>query len=454
MAETWKHWEGRTIDGKFPLVQFLGESDHSAVFLTERGAGKAALKLISVSPQTADVQLKQWASASKLDHPRLVRLFEMGRCELGEARLLYLVMEFADEDLSQVLPQRSLTAEETTEMLPPVLDALAYVHAHGFTHTRLKPSNIMGIQDQVKISSDGLLPVGENSRDTKTLSAYDPPEAARGQSVPASDVWSLGMTLVEVLTQRLSARENAVTAEPVLPGTMPEPFQSIARQCLVREPERRLTVAQIAARLLPSPTAQPIAVEKPEAYRKPRYWVPVLAIGLVAAAILITVRSGGHGPNPEPRPPAATEVLPQSKPQAANPEPVPSKGQVRDTTETSRTAAPSHPSVAMGGKSVSGTRGAVVQQVLPDVSPSARRTIEGRIRVNVKVSVNPSGDVAGATLDKPGPSQYFARIALQAAEKWKFTPPQVEGKNVASEWMLKFQFKNNATEAFPEQTAP
>ena len=63
-AEVWKTWEGRVIDGKFPLRQWLSGSDHSAVFLTERPgqlSQKFALKLIPADAGDADRQLARWA---------------------------------------------------------------------------------------------------------------------------------------------------------------------------------------------------------------------------------------------------------------------------------------------------------------------------------------------------------------------------------------------------------
>jgi len=58
--------------------------------------------------------------------------------------------------------------------------------------------------------------------------------------------------------------------------------------------------------------------------------------------------------------------------------------------------------------------GEVLNEILPDVSQKARDTIRGRVRVRVKVHVDSSGDLAGAELDSPGPSKYFAGLALQA----------------------------------------
>src|SRR5260370_23468368 len=124
MSDTWKQWEGRTVAGRFPLQSYLGGSDHSAVFLTfmQSAAGdseKAAIKLIP-APADAEKQLLQWKLTGELNHPNLIRIFEAGRCELGGTDLLYVVEEYAEENLSQILPKRALTAEEGQASLLPV----------------------------------------------------------------------------------------------------------------------------------------------------------------------------------------------------------------------------------------------------------------------------------------------------------------------------------------------
>ena len=91
----------------------------------------------------------------------------------------------------------------------------------------------------------------------------------------------------------------------------------------------------------------------------------------------------------------------------------------------------------------------VVHQVLPEVSREARDTIQGTVRVRVKVRADPSGSVVVATLDSPGPSRYFAELALQAARRWKFSPVKIDGRDVSSEWILRFEFVRDATRVFP-----
>ncbi len=254
MIRDWKQWEGQTVNGTFLLRQYLGGSAHSAVFLTERRGRepqRAVIKLIPADPATAGVQLSRWEATAKLSHPHLLRLFESGSCQLDKVVLLYVVMEYAEDNLAQILPHRALTPAEVRDLLEPALDALTFIHGKGLVHSRLKPSNVLAAQDQLKLSSDSLLRTGETAGLIAPASAYDAPEVANGQILPASDAWSLGMTVMEALTQRLPACEGI--AEP-LPETVPAPFMGIAHCCLRLDPQRRCTVSDIATRLQSAPS--------------------------------------------------------------------------------------------------------------------------------------------------------------------------------------------------------
>ena len=83
---------------------------------------------------------------------------------------------------------------------------------------------------------------------------------------------------------------------------------------------------------------------------------------------------------------------------------------------------------------------------MPQVSPSARRTIQGTIKVRVRVEVDAAGNVAKTTLELSGPSKYFSRVALEAAREWKFAPARADEPTVR-EWKLQFAFRRAKTEA-------
>jgi len=462
MSETWKRWEGQVVNGALPLLRYLGGSDHSAVFLTERVGGapqKAVIKIIPANAERAEERLLHWKQGAKMAHPGLLRLFESGRCELEGTSLLYVVMEYAEENLSQIVPERTLTPAEAQQMLPPVLKALSYLHGNGLVHGHVKPSNIMAAGDQVKLSSDTLRTAGETVRRKDALIVYEPPEAAKGKLSSTTDIWALGITLVEVLTQHPPVWNRAQAAPPALPGGIPEPFQQIVRHCLQLDPQQRSTISQIAARLQPG---QPVSakrtmpgpalsVDKKTAVPW-RYVLPLTAAAVVVALILM---AGNRTRNSSPPAPPPIEAQPRAVAPPSDASPVPSRAhrepKPSPATHTKTPSAEETSETVSQGATV---KGAVLQQVLPRVLPSARSTIEGKIRVVVRVEVDPSGNVTKAKLVSAGPSKYFARLAEEAARGWKFNPPQVRGQAVASQWNLRFGFRRTDTEVIPTQIAP
>jgi TonB family protein len=475
MSEAWKQWEGQVVNGEFPLRQYLGGDENSAVFLTEYGEQglPAAIKVVPAHPENAEFQLSQWELAAKLSHPHLIRLLQLGRCQLGDTALLYAVMEDAEEDLSQILPQRELTAAEAREMLEPVLDALAYLHGQGFVHGHIKPANIMAVEDQLKISSDGLCRVDEWTGGVGKPGVYDAPEIAGREISPAADVWSLGMTVVEALTQRLPVWEGSEQGEPVVPETLPAPFLEIARHCLRRDPQRRWTLTEIAAGLRPtSPAPQDVTAISPQAalaaqgrtaagpqaaFAKWRYVVPGVAVGLVLVAVLFGPRllNRQRTPSSEAKP---TEFKLEPAPKPVAPEGGQSRQRSDDKEQGSPQTAPGETPVQSGAGPPAPAGivlpGKVVHQVLPNVPRSARATVQGKVKVGVRVRVDPSGNVTEAKPVSPGPSRYFAELALKAARHWKFDPAKVDDRNVPSEWILRFQFGRTGTTVLPVRAAP
>jgi len=483
MFYNWNQWVGQTVDGKFPLIKNLGCSDHSAAFLTERREGDglhpATIKLIPSLPESSEQQLSRWQLAAGLSHPRLIHLFESGKCELGDARLLYVVTEYADENLASVLPERSLTPEETRAMLEAVVEALTYVHRKGFVHGHIKPANIMAHGEDLKITSDSLCRAGE-------------PQNA---SSSADDVWSIGETIVEALTQRPPVLETAEPVHPLVPLNLPEPFNDIARHCLVKDPASRWTVAEITDRLkgrspvsgVPQPqvsqTRSPIqpkpAADRPqEADSKRNHYGAYIGAAVVLAAIVagpwLLLR---HHPQPPSASPAPQAQGARVQPEAAKPEKAAESAEARPTAPTPPPASPREerdfasatPLPAADGSKTPNLEGAkaevgsttgmsvtgkVLQQILPSVPPAARKTIRGTVRVTVRVDVDHAGRVEDAEIEAPGPSKYFAQLAVAAAQRWQFRPPKVAGQDAMSTWALRFEFTRAETTATPAQEIP
>jgi len=213
-------WVGRVIDGRFSLLQWLGSSGRGGVFFTELDGNpqrRAAIKLIPADESEAQARIRVWSSTAALSHPHLMRIFQTGSWRVDNNLLVYAVMEFAEQNLSQILPERPLTPAETREMLEPVLDALGYLHENGYVHGHLKPSNIMVVDDQLKISSESLQVAGDRVSVLASPSVYDAPESATGPISPPADLWSIGALLVESLTQHPPAGQRSTRHEPVVP---------------------------------------------------------------------------------------------------------------------------------------------------------------------------------------------------------------------------------------------
>ena len=263
MSEQWKKWEGQTVEGKFVLGQCLSGTEFNAVFLTELTeppGQKAVLKLVAAGSPTAEVQLGLWKRAAHLTHPSLLTIFDAGRCRLEDVPFIYAVMEYAEENLGEILPQRALTAEEVRDVLDPALDALVYLHGKGLVHGHLKPSNILATHDRLKLSNDSIFSIGDRRQLLRGRDIYDAPEMQSAPVSPKEDVWSLGVTLVETLTQHPPVFSSEHSADPSVPRELPDLFLVIAKHALRRDPNNRWSVAEIAARLNPAPLAAAAAV--------------------------------------------------------------------------------------------------------------------------------------------------------------------------------------------------
>lgn len=550
--KVWTEWEGQVAAKTFRLEKFLGSTDHSVVFLTEiaqPGSRKAVIKFISADFPGAEKQLDAWAAAAVLSHPNLLQIYAEGRCKLEDMDLLYVVMEYAEENLGQFLPQRAMTSEETRQVLNTAADVLVYLHDKGLTHGHLKPSNVLATGDQLKFSSDTILAAGEVRGLRRERDAYDAPETASSPMSATGDVWSLGITVVEALTQQPPVLPFDDKADPPIPATLAEPFLEIARQTLRREAKWRWSSAHIAARLNPAATAPkaaaasagvaarpaaaaakvppppappavgtvsplsvplskepavplaklpvpervPPRVETPRPPNRtlalPSYVVPLFAGVLALAAILVlprilrrhmetslaSIETTSQNSSAKPAAVAATTPNPVEKPVQVE-APAPAKPAAKDTAKVAaeKSGAPenapalsalttSTPAVLRSDNratsgvtksaSASPARGEVLEQVLPKASENALSTISGTVRVGVKAHVDAAGNVAEAELDSPGPSRYFADLALDAARRWLFDTPEVDGRSVPSEWLIRFEFTRSGVKASANQSA-
>jgi outer membrane biosynthesis protein TonB len=445
--EIWTKWESQIVNGLFPLRRFLGRSNHSVVFLSEyagQNPCEAAIKLVPADPASADAQLWRWKRIAALSHPNLIRILDTGRCTLGGHPFLFVVTEYAEQTLAQLLTHRPLTGDEAREMLIPALAALGYLHRNHFVQAQFKPSNILVVKDQLKLASDTIRAAGGRWASGAEPSVYDPPEAQTGALDPAGDVWGLGVTLVEALTQTLPEWPHARSDAVSLPAALPPEFADMLGRCLSRNPALRPPIAQLEAQFSPAPqaavpvvpqaanpvSAQSVPVETapprtgllPALSQRPaagRRLVPAIAVGLIVLLVIwaATRPFGGRTNAPLPASGAAAALSQQPAPHG-------SASHASAQTGTS----PNSPA--------STSPAVVLHQEIPAVSRSALNSIHGQIKVSVLVTVDRSGSVVANSVENRGSSKYFARLATEAAKKWQFAPADL----VSRQWLLQFGF--------------
>jgi eukaryotic-like serine/threonine-protein kinase len=296
MTQTWNDLEGVSIAGRYWLKQCLGSTPDDAWYLIRFDADRdAAVRVIRADVPFADAQLETWREVLAIDHPHVVRLLDAGRADAAGIAVIYAVCEYPDDFLAGALAHRPLTTAEAADVLRACLSALGHLHACGLAHGAVDPAHIMAIGDRIKLPSD---PV---RRDGAPAPCADPspseaPEVVAGRPVTAtSDMWSLGMTLIEILTRTRPVLDSGAEV-PFLP----EPFGTIGRNTLRHDPRDRWTVADVEAHLAPPPVVvlepqpepepepelEPVPVPEPTPAPRslPLKWVPV--VGLIAAAIL------------------------------------------------------------------------------------------------------------------------------------------------------------------------
>ena len=509
MTEVEPQWQNEVINGLYPLRRRLGGSDHSTVFLTEclaQNAAIAALKIVPIERVTLAL-LAHWRTVAGLSHPHLIRLFDAGLCQLGGRQYLFVVMEYAEQTLAEVLPGRALGAEEVRELLPATLDALAFLHSSQLVHGRLKPTNLLVVNDQLKLASDTARPAGELMSAIAEASPYDPPEGRAGRLFPAGDIWSLGMTLVEALTQRLPAWSDERSDLADLPPGIPAEFLATVQRCLNRDPAGRPTVTELQAHFMgmsapvarlpepvvreAAPVAHPPEPVVPEAApvahppeppvreaaipaevpadvrpppRSPKQGPSAAAIGVVIV-LLVAILGGlrlfrgapvSHPPaavttsSARATPGAARAAAQSPRPPASAPgnTPAPSLNAKSSQSITAPPRAVSRPSNQPAEPAGSATSSSVVHEEIPVAARSALNTIHGHVKVAVLVIVDRSGNVVDAILQDPGPSRYFARLAKDAARKWKFATAESPADNRDSrQWQLRFEFTRGGATA-------
>jgi eukaryotic-like serine/threonine-protein kinase len=316
---------GDVIADRYELIELVGKGGMSSVYkahdqLLERNV---ALKVLHAhygdDAEYVERFRREARAVAQLSHPNIVTVIDRGEAD-GHQFIVFELIE--GENLKELVNRTGpLPVRQAVELAIAIADGLAFAHEHGIVHRDVKPQNVLLNRDgEAKVTDFGIarsLDVEHGVTQTGTVlgtSSYLSPEQAGGQQVtPATDVYSLGVILYELLAGEVPfAGDNFVAVamrqlnEPV-PDILerrpdvPARLAAALEHALEKEPADRFTsmgafateLRECLAELGSADTEQTMIVaapphrqgERPAARRPPRRWpvVALLALVLVAA---------------------------------------------------------------------------------------------------------------------------------------------------------------------------
>ncbi|MEZ6186871.1 MAG: serine/threonine-protein kinase [Planctomycetota bacterium] len=289
--------------GPYELLSVLGQGASGTVYLARRPGIERmfALKLLGadLDPEGRARVEREAQIASRLDHPGIVRVVDVG--QLGVQ--LYIVMEHVPgPTLRDLLAQGALPPARAAELVARIAEAMDAAHAAGVVHRDLKPANVIldARDDAPKVTDFGL------ARDTRAAHQltkpgevigtpyYMAPEQIQGGRVDArTDVYALGVMLYELLTSRRpfeaptvagvvqAILRDAPTPPRKLDPSIPPALERVCLRALARVPEERFPTTRQLAQAL----AAPSALEPGPSPRVPAF--AAAALGALGAAALV-----------------------------------------------------------------------------------------------------------------------------------------------------------------------
>ena len=240
--------------GAYRVLSLLGRGGMGEVYRAERADGQfeqqVALKLLRPDAiEHLGRFIAERRILARFEHPGIARLHDAGVADDGRP---YMVMELIDGvPITEWCRQRSATLHERLDLFLQTCDAVAYAHQNLVIHRDLKPGNVIVSNDgHVKLLDFGVAKlltdnVDEPTRNAPmTLSYAAPEQLTRDTMTTATDVYSLGMLLFELLTARLPWPVGqwpiAVAIEKLLHETAPTPSSAAAAQASAPVPSRQL----------------------------------------------------------------------------------------------------------------------------------------------------------------------------------------------------------------------
>jgi serine/threonine protein kinase/Tfp pilus assembly protein PilF len=313
---------GDTVAKRFKILRFIAQGGMGEVYealdieLKQRVALKTVRSAFLADANALERFRQEIVVAKRVTHPNVCRTYDLFRHEAtkdGESDLLVVSMEFlAGQNLDQLLKEKGkLSTAEALPLVKQMVAGLAAAHQAGVVHRDFKANNVMLVPPasgsgsvRVVVSDFGLahsLDAGEFAL-TRTgemlgTPAYMAPEQVTGKEItPATDIYSLGVVMFEMVTGRLpfegkNWREVAfmrIESPPPTPKNLvpdlDEKWSRTILKCLEREPADRFTDVQDVERALAGETDTLLRAES--ATRQRRRRALLTALGLAAVALI------------------------------------------------------------------------------------------------------------------------------------------------------------------------
>ncbi|WP_051476779.1 serine/threonine-protein kinase [Arthrobacter sp. Br18] len=267
------------LGDRYALGVLIGQGGMASVYqATDELLGReVAVKVFRASSTTQNDAQRQHGEGkvlAGLNHPNLVTVFDIGTDTSTLHPQTYLVMELVrGTDLQRAKHQGPFASAPAATLGSGIADALADIHGRGIIHRDVKPGNILISNDEnlhgrtrYKLTDFGIARVLDESRLTGTgqsigTAAYSSPEQARGGPVTsASDVYSLGLVLLETLTGVTAfpgpAAASAVARlhrDPDIPVTLGDPWVGLLTRMTAQDAAARPRAADVSATLQNDP---------------------------------------------------------------------------------------------------------------------------------------------------------------------------------------------------------
>jgi len=306
----------------FRIIEQIGAGGMGIVYRArdEQLDREVAIKILPTAsfhdPTARARLLREARTASKLNHPHICTVYEVGESD-GK---VYIAMELVEgQTLSAQLAAAPLTVENVLHFGSQLADALAHAHERGVIHRDLKSANVViTAEGRAKVLDFGLAKrsVGVGSAEATTQTeftqegavvgtlAYMAPEQLRGQPADArSDIWALGVVLYEMVGGArpfqgktgfdLSSAIMNQAPRP-LPSRTPVELRAVIERCLEKEPGRRYQRADEVRAALEAIQAGSLAPWAGWRYwLARRRWLALAAPVVVIAAVLVGLDVGG-----------------------------------------------------------------------------------------------------------------------------------------------------------------